>query len=88
MKLWTAYGTEDLANAGEEAEDACERLRELGYPEIAADTEKLIEDVREFERRVEERQNGLRRYWKAISYYDASDISAERFHEAMKNGGY
>ena len=64
--------------------DMRDRLTQLGYLDVAKETESVNLIIDSFRVRIEARLKRLGEVWKAIEWYDSNDWGIEEVEEAIK----
>lgn len=74
----------DIANAQHQIIAMCDRLIELGYEDVAAETEALRLRLRQQEVLINATLKRLSGVWEAVEWKDSGDSGLEYIEEAVK----
>ncbi len=73
----------DIVNKISDLENMRDRLSELGFKDLARETNAILEDSREMQRKMEERLSKIQNVWRSVEYYDSADSGLDNVNEEV-----
>lgn len=74
---------QDVVSRQEDLENMRDRLVELGFKDLAKETNNILNESLELQKKINEKLNKIRQVWKSVEYYDSSDVGLSDVKEEV-----
>ena len=74
----------DIPSMSDEMENMCDRLYELGFNDLAKETNNILKETLEIQARMNERLAKIQKVWHSVEYMDSGDSGIEWVNDEVK----
>lgn len=75
----------DIHERKEELKKMRDRLIELGFTDVAGETESILLMLKSFEVRLQTRIDRLKEVWRSVEWYDSGDSNLDYVNDEVEN---